>query len=387
MSNNLKIVAPATDPLASDVNQVAMVLSGLVDVGQLSLCPPQSTPSVPTLAVGGTGNPNGSYYYKVILITGLIQSDGSFYVNGFAPSGDSAQITVTNSQVNLTNIAVGGAGTIARAIYRTAAGGATGTEKFITILYDNTTTTYTDNIADSSLGIGIPTSTSNTAFYGTFIPSSTPTSNTTGTTFAVNPLVNNYGVTTGTNTYTVSVSPAPSAYVDGLPITVKIGSTNTGASTINVNNLGAKNIYDELGIPMSPGTLAANGTYNLVYSSYYGGFIVANLIQTKFNSCSETLITSTSAINVISYTPTIQRNFEIKSYLRVVSAATNITITVTYTDAGGSQTITLFTGTALVGSYMLPTCFFNSAVNQAITLTVTAGTANQVYVSSSIVGV
>jgi hypothetical protein len=104
-------------------------------------------------------------------------------------------------------------------------------------------------------------------------------------------------------------------------------------------------------------------------------------------SCSETKITSTSATNILAYTPSTQGNFEIKAYLRVVTAPTTVTVTATYTDASGAQTVALVpTQKVLIGSGMIPMYFLNSVANQPITLTITAGTANQVYVSSTIEG-
>ena len=52
------------------------------------------------------------------------------------------------------------------------------------------------------------------------------------------------GTSAGTaNAQTVSIGNAPSAYVAGMSITFMAGSTNTAAVTLNVNSLGAKNIF------------------------------------------------------------------------------------------------------------------------------------------------
>jgi hypothetical protein len=65
--------------------------------------------------------------------------------------------TTNNTNVSMTSIPLGPSGTTNRRIYRTAVGGAAGTEKLLTTIADNTTTTFTDNIADGSLGAAIPT--------------------------------------------------------------------------------------------------------------------------------------------------------------------------------------------------------------------------------------
>ena len=71
----------------------------------------------------------------------------------------SAEITVTNNAVNgkveLTDIPIGPLLTTSRKLYRTEAGGTV--YKLLAILSDNTTTVYTDNIADGSLGSVAPT--------------------------------------------------------------------------------------------------------------------------------------------------------------------------------------------------------------------------------------
>jgi hypothetical protein len=59
-----------------------------------------------------------------------------------------------NGKVQLTGIPLGGSAVTSRKIYRTAAGGAT--YMLLATLADNTTTTYTDNTADSGLGAGAP---------------------------------------------------------------------------------------------------------------------------------------------------------------------------------------------------------------------------------------
>jgi hypothetical protein len=52
-----------------------------------------------------------------------------------------------------------------------------------------------------------------------------------------------YAVDTGTaNNYIIALNPALTAYVTGMPIYFKAANTNTGASTLNINALGAKAI-------------------------------------------------------------------------------------------------------------------------------------------------
>jgi hypothetical protein len=107
-----------------------------------------SAPGALTATASGTaGNPNGTYTYKVTYITN----------NGETTGGTtSASVSPVSKQVSLTNIPVGPSGTIGRRIYRTVAGGADGTQKLLTSIYDNTTTSYTDNTADAGLTFTVP---------------------------------------------------------------------------------------------------------------------------------------------------------------------------------------------------------------------------------------
>lgn len=63
----------------------------------------------------------------------------------------------------------------------------------------------------------------------------------------------NYVATSGTNTITGSLAYAPTAYTAGMEVVIKPANTITGAATINLNSLGAKNIYKDNG----SGTLVA----------------------------------------------------------------------------------------------------------------------------------
>lgn len=82
-----------------------------------------------------------------------------------------------------------------------------------------------------------------------------------------------YGVATGsTNTYAVTISPTPKEYVDGMALCAKINVDSTGASTINVNKLGARNIKKANGNNVT--NLKANGVYTLRYNSSTENFIL-----------------------------------------------------------------------------------------------------------------
>lgn len=73
-----------------------------------------------------------------------------------------------------------------------------------------------------------------------------------------------YATATGTNTYAVTLNPAPTSYKEGMGIVVKITNASTGAATINVNGLGAKPILKANGLAVSD--LKAGAVYTLRYS-------------------------------------------------------------------------------------------------------------------------
>lgn len=76
------------------------------------------------------------------------------------------------------------------------------------------------------------------------------------------------------NTYTASLTPAITAYTAGMVINIKINTANTGASTININSLGAKSIKLLGGLALLAGELATN----MLAELYYDGtdFILLN---------------------------------------------------------------------------------------------------------------
>jgi len=109
----------------------------------------ETAPGAPTVAINTTaGNLNGTYTYKITFVTAQGETQGGT---------TSASVSPANQQVDLSAIPTGTSGVVtARKIYRTVAGGTQ--HKLVTTINDNTTTTYTDNIADGSLGANVPTS-------------------------------------------------------------------------------------------------------------------------------------------------------------------------------------------------------------------------------------
>jgi hypothetical protein len=67
---------------------------------------------------------------------------------------------------------------------------------------------------------------------------------------------------------TVALTPAPVSYFNDMTIVLKIASTNTGTTTLNVNGLGLKDVYKVSGgslVPLVAGDLTAGAYYTVRY--------------------------------------------------------------------------------------------------------------------------
>jgi hypothetical protein len=71
--------------------------------------------------------------------------------------------------------------------------------------------------------------------------------------------------TTNTNSYAVTLSPAVTGLTTGTIVRFKVSNANTTASNINVNSLGATNIYKGGTTPLAPGDLLAGIIYTITY--------------------------------------------------------------------------------------------------------------------------
>jgi hypothetical protein len=87
-----------------------------------------------------------------------------------------------------------------------------------------------------------------------------------------------WGVTTGTNTYAVTLAPVLTALTTGVGIKVKIATASTGAATLNPNTLGAKKIFKNPTTQAGSGDLVLNQIYELTYDaaldSAAGGWLI-----------------------------------------------------------------------------------------------------------------
>lgn len=97
--------------------------------------------TAPTIAAGAGTGLTGKYKGAVTFVT----AEG--YESN--PSPYSAEINITNQNIQWGNIPIGGARVVKRNLYRTKAGGTD--YYFVAALNDNVTASYTDSTADSAL--------------------------------------------------------------------------------------------------------------------------------------------------------------------------------------------------------------------------------------------
>lgn len=115
--------------------------------------PNPGIPTAPTAADGGAGAIEaGTYEYKVTFTTAEGETLPGFDSNDL--------IQAVNKQISVTNIPLGGPGTIARKLYRQKDGGGYKLVPTGSTLNNNTTTSLTDNNNAAAMGAAPPTVTS-----------------------------------------------------------------------------------------------------------------------------------------------------------------------------------------------------------------------------------
>ena len=103
--------------------------------------------SAPTAASGGAGALSGNYSYKVTFYNAALAHESN-------PSAVSNTFAASSNQISLTGIPTSADAQVTRRrLYRTSTGGATW--RYLAEIADNTTTTHTDNLADSTLGVEV----------------------------------------------------------------------------------------------------------------------------------------------------------------------------------------------------------------------------------------
>lgn len=118
-----------------------------------------------------------------------------------------------------------------------------------------------------------------------------------------------YGTSSGTNTYTVALNPPLGALANGAEVLVKMGISNTAAATasLNVDSLGAKNIYHRNGIAVKPGDLVADDIvrfrYNTSRNTAAGGWDVMEVLPSALIRPATNETAGTATVQTVVNTP------------------------------------------------------------------------------------
>lgn len=312
--SSLYVVTPGSNDVATDLNQLVTTAQGTQDAGLITDYQPLAAPGAPTVAVGsGSGNLNGTYQYLVTFRTGGVDGAHTLHASGETAAGTaSAVVSPVNQPVAVSAIPIGPPGTIARNLYRTKAGGTV--FYFLLALADNTTTTVTDNLPDSSLGT-----------------TTAPTVNTTGT------------------VRQLAVYPAVPGYLP--PV----------------------------------GTLAAvqpPGGPSTVWQAQAGGWL--SLVG-SIGSVTDLLLTTTTSTAVLTAPAGLTGLYTLWVYARIGTAATDLTLSWTWTDPAGTWTITVVSGLQGVGPVLVAPIPVLLSAGSSATLTATAGTPNQCWITARLV--
>jgi hypothetical protein len=149
-----------TNPAKANVTRVVAGKAGVNELQQITISPNaesgssftltwggHTTGAIPTpasaltSATGSSGSLTGAYKWAVTFVTSTGETELGL---------PSASLTLAAQQASLTNIPLGPSGTTSRKIYRTKAGGSV--YYLSHAIADNTTTTYTDNNSDTTIG-------------------------------------------------------------------------------------------------------------------------------------------------------------------------------------------------------------------------------------------
>lgn len=84
------------------------------------------------------------------------------------------------------------------------------------------------------------------------------------------------------DTYTLTPSPAATAYADGDVYYIEASATNTGASTIDVSGLGARDITRPNGVALQAGDLTSGQVYSIIYESSASDFYLQAVSGTYY---------------------------------------------------------------------------------------------------------
>ena len=155
---------------------------------------------------------------------------------------------------------------------------------------------------------------------------------------------------TGTDTLTGTLTPALAAYATGNLFSFVAANTNTGATTINLNSLGAKNITKSGTTALVAGDLVTGQVYLIEYDGtrfqlINPSTVSASVSSITFGSTGLTPSTATSGAVTVAGTLAIANGGTGTTSTTFVNAATNVTGTLPVAN-GGTGITSLGTGVA-----------------------------------------
>ena len=160
---------------------------------------------------------------------------------------------------------------------------------------------------------------------------------------------------TGTDTYVATASPALTAYAAGNLFSLVVPNTNTGASTINIDGLGAKAITRTGTTALVAGDMIATEVVIVVYDGTRFQLINANSFTNLLVSGTLTYggVTLTNAVTgtgkmMLDTNPTVTNYVESVVAIGTVSSSSTLSLT-----SGTVQTATLTASTAC--TFTMPT--------------------------------
>jgi hypothetical protein len=190
---------------------------------------------------------------------------------------------------------------------------------------------------------------------------------------SLNTLTGALAITSPNSTLSVSTAAGTNVTID---INLSHANSWNAVQTFG-NNISFGGYVLNVSSPSSGQVLEFNGT-NWVNATLTGDTTVA--------SASDTQLTTTSSTNVINYTPASNGNYLVFIYYRITNATTTISLTATWTDNSGSQTYTfLSTESQIVQSYAVLPLMVNANTGGNIIVAAQAGTANNIYISATVV--
>ncbi len=107
----------------------------------------------------------------------------------------------------------------------------------------------------------------------------------------------------GTDSYAITLSPVPTSYATGMVVHFKAGTANTGASTLNVNALGAKTLKRDYNVDTDTGDILANQMVTVIYDGI--NFQIISPLPTKTYNVTATVSASTTTTITSGFRPKI----------------------------------------------------------------------------------